>query len=44
MQLSCGDRLPVAPRGDFLCEQKVTKESFKEAGIPLSPPPKNLHP
>ena len=33
MQLFCGDRLPVAPRGDFLCEQKVTKESFRRWGF-----------
>ena len=33
MRLFCGDRLPVAPRGDFLYEQKVTKESFKRRGF-----------
>lgn len=27
MRLSCGDRLLAAPRGNFLYEQKVTKES-----------------
>uniref|UniRef100_UPI003FEE2D79 hypothetical protein n=1 Tax=Candidatus Limivicinus sp. TaxID=3030905 RepID=UPI003FEE2D79 len=27
------DRLPVTPRGDFLCEQKGTKESFKRRGF-----------
>ena len=29
----CGDQLPVAPRGNFLCEQKVTKESFRRRGL-----------
>ena len=32
------NQLPVAPRGDFLCEQKVTKESHRERvfRLPLS--------
>ena len=29
----CGNQLPVAPQGDFLCEQKVTKESFRRRGL-----------
>ena len=33
MRLSCGDRLLAAPRGNFLYEQKVTKESFKRRGF-----------
>ena len=27
------DLLPVTPWGDFLCEQKVTKESFRRRGF-----------
>ena len=32
------DQLPVTPGGDFLCEQKVTKESHRERvfRLPLS--------
>ena len=29
----CSIRLLVAPRGNFLCEQKVTKESFRRRGL-----------
>ena len=29
----CNDQLPVAPQGDFLYEQKVTKESFRRRGL-----------
>ena len=44
MRLSCGDRLPVAPRGNFLYEQKVTKESHRERVFRLPPLPVNPHP
>ena len=44
MQLFCGDRLPVAPRGNFLYEQKVTKESHRERVFRLPPLPVNPHP
>ena len=33
MRLSCGDRLPVAPRGNFLSVEKVTKGTFKRRGF-----------
>ena len=33
MQFSCGDRLPVAPRGDFLSVEKVTKDTFRRRGF-----------
>ena len=29
----CSDYLPVTPWGNFLCEQKVTKESFRRRGL-----------
>ena len=34
----CNDQLPVAPRGDFLDAEKVTKESHRERvfRLPLS--------
>ena len=33
MRLSCGDRLPVAPRGNFLSVEKVTKDTFRRRGF-----------
>ena len=33
MRLSCGDRLPVAPRGNFLSVEKVTKDTFRRRGL-----------
>ena len=33
IRLSCGDRLPVAPRGDFLDVEKVTKDTFRRRGF-----------
>ena len=38
LRRSCSIVLLVAPRGDFLCEQKVTKESHRERvfRLPLS--------
>ena len=33
MQLFCGDRLPAAPRGDFLIVEKVTKDTFRRRGF-----------
>ena len=29
----CNDQLPVAPQGDFLYEQKVTKDTFRRRGL-----------
>ena len=37
-------QLRVAPRGDFLCEQKVTKESHRERVFRSPPLPVNPHP
>ena len=40
----CGVQLPVAPQGDFLYEQKVTKESHRERVFRSPPLPVNPHP